>query len=86
MNLKKMVLILAVGLLLAFGAFFTRNGARAQQTNGTAPTPTVTPTPVIEEDDEVIKIDTEVVNVLFTAQDRNRRLITDLRQGDLRLL
>ena len=47
-----------------------------------APTPTVTPTP----DDEVIKVDTEVVNVLFTAQDHNRRLLTDLKQGDIRLL
>ncbi len=47
-----------------------------------APSPTVTPTP----DDEVIKVDTEVVNVLFTAQDHNRRLLTDLKQGDIRLL
>ncbi len=46
------------------------------------PSPTVTPTP----DDEVIKVDTEVVNVLFTAQDHNRRLLTDLKQGDVRLL
>jgi VWFA-related protein len=38
------------------------------------------------EEDEVIKIDTEVVNVLFTAQDRNRRLITGLKQEDIRLL
>jgi len=48
----------------------------------TSPTPTPAPTP----DDEVIKVDTEVVNVLFTAQDRNRRLLTDLKQGDIRLL
>ncbi len=47
-----------------------------------SPSPTPTPTP----DDEVIKVDSEVVNVLFTAQDRNRRLLTDLKQGDIRLL
>ena len=34
----------------------------------------------------VIKIDTEVVNVLFTAQDKNRRLLTDLKQEDVKLL
>ena len=46
---------------------------------------TPTPTPPVITDDEVIKIDTEVVNVLFTAQDRNRRLLTNLRQEDIRL-
>lgn len=48
------------------------------------PPPAATPTP--EPDDEVIKVNTEVVNVLFTAQDRNRRLLTDLKQGDVRIL
>ena len=47
------------------------------------PAPTATP-PV--SDDEVIKINSEVVNVLFTAQDRNRRLLTALRQEDVRLI
>ncbi|HRI02313.1 MAG TPA: VWA domain-containing protein [Pyrinomonadaceae bacterium] len=51
-------------------------------TKSPSPTPTPAPTP----DDEVIKVDTEVVNVLFTAQDRNRRLLTDLKPGDIRLL
>lgn len=47
-----------------------------------APTPTPTPNP----DDEVIKVDTDIVNVLFTAQDRNRRLLTDLKESDIRIL
>ncbi len=34
----------------------------------------------------MIKVNTEVVNVLFTAQDRSRRLLTDLKQGDVRIL
>ncbi len=46
------------------------------------PSPTVSPTP----DDEVIKVESDVVNVLFTAQDHNRRLLTDLKQGDIQLL
>lgn len=48
-----------------------------------ASTPAATPP---ADEDEVIKIDTEVVNVLFTAQDRNRRLLTGLKQEDIRLL
>lgn len=49
-----------------------------------AASPTQTPPPI--DDGEVIKVDTEVVNVLFTAQDRNRRLMTSLRQEDIKLL
>jgi VWFA-related protein len=48
--------------------------------------PSPTPTPPIKDDDEVIKIDTEVVNVLFTAQDRNRRLLTSLKKDDIAIL
>jgi len=45
--------------------------------------PAPSPTPPIKDDDEVIKINTEVVNVLFTAQDRNRRLLTSLKKEDI---
>jgi len=57
------------------------------QASATAtPTPTPSSTPAIEEDSEVINIDTELVNVLFTAQDKNRRLLTDLKQADIKLV
>jgi VWFA-related protein len=46
--------------------------------------PTPTPTPV--EDEEVLKIDTELVNLLFTAQDKDRRLLTTLKKEDIRIL
>ena len=44
-----------------------------------------TATPPVTDDDEVIKVDTDVVNVLFTAQDRNRRLLTSLKQEDVKI-
>lgn len=53
---------------------------------GSSPAPSPTPTPPIKDDDEVIKINTEVVNVLFTAQDRNRRLLTGLKKEDVAIL
>ncbi|MEJ7622673.1 MAG: VWA domain-containing protein [Pyrinomonadaceae bacterium] len=46
---------------------------------------TPTPTPPDIEDPEVIKVDSEVVNVLFTAQDRNRRLLTSLTKQDIKI-
>jgi hypothetical protein len=39
----------------------------AQQTQPKPATPTPAATPPIEEDDTVVKVDTELVNVLFTA-------------------
>lgn len=83
MNWKgKVVILLAV--LLFIGASFFASGVSNAQQNST--TPTATPTPEPLDDDEPIKIDTEVVNVLFSAQDKNRRLLTDLKQEDVRLL
>lgn len=73
--------------LLAFVGFgvFGREFAKAQQTTESKPL-AATPTPPIEEEDEVVKVETETVNVLFTAQDRNRKLLTNLRQQDIRIL
>jgi Ca-activated chloride channel family protein len=79
-------------LLLTFVALFGFDAASAQQmppnpkpqTAAPSPTPPVEEAPV--EDDEVIKVDTEVVNVLFTAQDKSRRLLTTLKQSDVRIL
>lgn len=86
--------VLICGLFFVGIALFGLNFSNAQQIPANSPTqksvspsPTVSPTPEqIEEDDEVIKIDTDVVNVLFTAQDRNRRLLTDLKQSDVKLI
>lgn len=74
-------LLFCLTALFAGTAFVCVSGTSAQS-SATSPTPTPTPT----FDDEVIKVDTELVNVLFTAQDRNKRLLTDLREGDVRLL
>lgn len=62
--------------------------AHAQQSppNPAAKAASPKPTPPPTDEDEVIKVDTEVVNVLFTAQDRNRRLLTSLKQEDVKIL
>lgn len=81
-DLKKFsAIIFAIAITVAAIVFSPTIGA---QQSGAAATPT--PKPAVLEDDEVEKIDTEVVNVLFTAQDRNRRLLTTLSQGDIQIL
>jgi VWFA-related protein len=93
MFMSKNLTVVAVGLLFVVGSLIGWNRSNAQQTptnqtnqKSASASPAVSPTPVITEDDEILKIDTEVVNVLFSAQDRNRRLLTDLKQTDVRLI
>lgn len=69
--------LLAAGVIFAAAA---SSGISAQEAVGT---PAATPTPPIEEEEGVIKIDTEAVNVLFTAQDKSRRLLLNLRPEDI---
>jgi VWFA-related protein len=72
-----------MGLLLAsvIGSQFA--AAQTQPAKTLAPTPT--PTPPIEEQEGVIKVDTEAVNVLLTAQDKNRKLLLTLKPADLQI-
>jgi len=43
-------------------------------------------TPPVNPEEEEIRVDTEVVNVLFTAQDSRKRLVLGLTKQDIRLL
>lgn len=80
--------ILGLVALLAFAGFgfFGDALVNAQQSTETKPPPTATPTPPIEEENEVVKVDTETVNVLFTAQDKNSKLLLNLKPQDVRIL
>jgi VWFA-related protein len=42
--------------------------------------------PNATEDDEVVRVDTELANILLTAIDKNQRFITTLRREDVRVL
>lgn len=84
MQSKSGILVLSAVFAAAGFGIFGGNPTDAQQST-TPATATPTPTP-IEEIDEVVKVDTEVVNVLFTAQDRDRRLLVNLKPEDIKLL
>ncbi len=52
-------------------------------------TPKPKPSPQVEEtldDDDVVRFETDLTNVLFTAVDRNKRFITTIQKGDVRVL
>ncbi len=90
MNLKRKIMFGFAALFLFCGLVFSSIVSTAQENTTENPKTDVsaepTPPPLAEDDDEIIVVDTEVVNVLFTAQDKNRRLLTDLKEGDIRLL
>ena len=79
-----------VRLLLLLSAVcvggFTVSDAQQTPPNPEIKAPSATPTPPINDEDEIIKVDTDVVNVLFTAQDRNRRLLATVKQEDIKIL
>lgn len=63
---------------------------------GTVPTPLPTPRPRVVgtptptentpvDEDEIVRVETDLTNVLFTATDKNRRFLTNLKQEDLRV-
>ncbi|MCA1632773.1 MAG: VWA domain-containing protein [Acidobacteria bacterium] len=52
-----------------------------------SPSPAPTPAPTPDEDGEDIeRIDTDLANVLLTATDKQRRFVTTIAEGDIRVL
>ena len=49
------------------------------------PKPTPAPEGVELQDDEVVRVDTDLTNVLFTAMDKNRRFVQTLKKEDIRI-
>jgi len=84
---KRFVRVLALALAAASASAVP--GARAQQSQP-APTqqqqkPAQRPDETIDED-EVERVETDLTNVLFTATDRNKRFVRNIRQEDVVVL
>lgn len=93
---KKLVLMMIVVMLTATGfavrgltasaALEERNDTRAPQT-----TQKPSPTPPRKEEetitgDDVLRVETNLTNVLFTAADKHKRFISNLKREDVRVL
>jgi VWFA-related protein len=79
--------ILIAVLSLGSAALFFSEQAGAQDAPPAAANRGAQPTPTPPaEEEEIIKVDTEAVNVLFTAQDKDRRLLLTLKPEDVRIL
>ena len=72
-------------LMTAIVGFVALGGEHVGAQEKTAAKPVASPTPP-DDEDEVLKVETESVSVLFTAQDKMRKLLTNLKQEDIRIL
>ena len=90
-TIRPIVLFLLVFLLLCGG--IASQGLLAKNetnTQGAGAAPSPSPTPHREElpqdSDEVVKFDTNLTNIFFTAADKNKRFISSLTAEDIRVL
>jgi Ca-activated chloride channel homolog len=89
---RPIVLLLMVFLLLCGGmASRTLSAKNESNTQGATQTASPSPTPrnreeVPQDSDEVIKVETNLTNIFFTAADKNKRFISDLKAEDIRIL
>lgn len=87
---RPLVLLLVVAAVLCGGVALSAKSETHGSRVGPVATPSPSPVPKREEvpqdSDEVVKFDTNLTNIFFTAADKNRRFISDLKAEDIRVL
>src|SRR5918996_1486895 len=88
---RPLLLLLFVFALLCAGVTSSSMFAKNESSPGTSafasPSPTPHPREEIPQDsDEVIKVETNLTNIFFTAADKNKRFISSLKAEDIRVL
>ena len=84
-----MVLCAGVAGRSLFAKNETPNGAVQSQSQSQSPSPSPTPRTreeLPQDSDEVIKVETNLTNIFFTAADKNKRFVSDLKAEDIRVL
>jgi len=89
---RALVLLLLV-VTFVCGGLATRGLSAKNESNAASAMqkPSPSPTPrnreeLPQDSDEVIKVDTNLTNIFFTAADRNKRFISNLKAEDIRVL
>jgi len=89
MQYRPLVLSLLLFLLLCGGVASSSLSASTESSSQQAK-PSPSPTPRTREElpqdsDEVIKVETNLTNLFFTAADKNKRFVSDLKAEDIRV-
>jgi Ca-activated chloride channel homolog len=88
---RPVVLLVLVFLALCGGIASRTLSAKNEHNNTQSPTAFASPSPtprreeVPQDSDEVIKTETNLTNIFFTAADKNKRFISDLKAEDIRI-
>lgn len=91
---RPLLLLLVVFLILCAGVATRRLSAKSQSTSqGATPNASSLPSPTPRtreelplDSDDVVKVETNLTNIFFTAADKNKRFISDLKAEDIRVL
>lgn len=88
-DLTRPLLLLLVLAALVCGGFLV--STKGEASVSAAPSASPSPTPRTREElpqdsDEVVKFDTNLTNIFFTAADKHKRFISDLKAEDIRVL
>ena len=88
---RPFVLLVLLSLLLCGGIASQTQSAKNETTAQDAaavasPSPTPRREEVPQDSDEVIKVETNLTNIFFTAADKNKRFISNLKAEDIRVL
>jgi Ca-activated chloride channel family protein len=86
------LVLLVLMLFIGAGSVSPVAESRHEQSIETLQDPSATPTPparrveIPEDSDDVIRVETNLTNIFFTAADKNKRFINTLKQEDIRVL
>jgi len=88
---RPLVVLVLVFLLVCGGIASRTQSAKNETTQGAAASASPSPTPknreeVPQDSDEVVKVETNLTNIFFTAADKNKRFISSLKAEDIRVL
>ena len=91
MQYRPIVLFVLVFLLLCGGLAGSQFAQNERGTSAGAPSASPSPTPrnreeVPQDSDEVVKVETNLTNIFFTAADKNKRFVQNLKAEDIRVL
>jgi Ca-activated chloride channel homolog len=83
--------VLLLVVMVICGALATSSLSAGNRANTANPIPSPSPTPrareeVPQDSDEVIKVDTNLTNIFFTAADKHKRFVSNLKAEDIRVL
>src|SRR5215213_3582085 len=88
-EMSRPILLLVLVFLCVCGGFASRSLSATSE--GVAPLPIASPSPtprreeLPQDSDEIIKVETNLTNLFFTAADKNKRFISDLKAEDIRV-